>query len=186
MAGFLTAALKTTHFGWYRWVIEAVFLPNANALAALVSWGEVLVGLALLLGLFVNVAALAGIAMNTAFLLAGTVSTNSTYILIELVLIFAAAGLVWGLDGIAARRWGWRLPGLISAQSRGLPSWLSLEHRCDPGHPRDRRIPGGACHGAVRVQQLYQPAQQRASVRRRILRGQRMERHSPRAEPDVG
>jgi thiosulfate dehydrogenase [quinone] large subunit len=31
VAGFLTAALKTTHFGWYRWVIEAVFLPNANA-----------------------------------------------------------------------------------------------------------------------------------------------------------
>jgi hypothetical protein len=90
-----------------------------------VSWGEVLVGLALLLGLFVNLAALAGIAMNTASLLAGTVNANPTYIIIELVLIFAAAGLVWGLDGIAARRWGWRLPGLISGQSRGLPSWLS-------------------------------------------------------------
>lgn len=125
VAGFLTAALKSTHFGWYRSLVEAVFLPNTSILAALVSWAELLVGFALVLGLFVSLAALAGIAMNAAFLLAGTVSTNSTYIMIELVLLFAGAGLVWGLDGVIARRWARQLPGLISGRGPGLPSWLS-------------------------------------------------------------
>jgi len=125
VAEFLAGALKSSHFGWYRSLVDAVFLPNAGLLAVLVSWGELLVGIALLLGLLVNLAVLAGIAMNIAFLLAGTVSTNSTYIIIELVLLFAGAGLVWGVDGVVARRWAWHLPGLISGQARGLPSWLS-------------------------------------------------------------
>ncbi len=127
VAGFLHGALKASPFGWYKSLIETVFLPNAGVFAFLVTWGELLVGLALLFGLLTNLAALFAILMNASFLLAGTVSTNATYIVMELFLIFAASGLVLGVDAILARR-GFRAPLLISDPERAHPpaiSWIA-------------------------------------------------------------
>jgi thiosulfate dehydrogenase [quinone] large subunit len=127
VAGFLQGALKTSPFGWYKSLIETAFLPNAGVFAFLVTWGELLVGIALLFGLLTNLAALFAILMNTSFLLAGTVSTNATYIVMELFLIFAASGLVLGVDAILARR-GFRVPLLISDLERAHPpaiSWIA-------------------------------------------------------------
>lgn len=112
VVGFLQGALKSAPYGWYKGFIESTFLPNAKLFAFLVTWGEVLVGIALLAGLFTALAAIAGIVMNMSFLLAGTVSTNSLYILIELALIFTGAGLLWGVDGILQGR-GYRIPVLL-------------------------------------------------------------------------
>ena len=125
VTGFLQGALKGSHFDWYRGLIESLFLPNAGTLAFLVSWGEVLVGLALLAGLFVNLAAAAGIVMNVSFLLAGSVSTNATYVIMELILIATGAGLIWGLDGFVAKRWGWNVPILNSRTTARTAPGLS-------------------------------------------------------------
>ncbi|WP_068673968.1 DoxX family protein [Oceanobacillus sp. Castelsardo] len=85
--------------GWWAAFLEAVALPNAELFSFVVMWGEVLVGAALILGIFTNFAALMGITMNFAFLFSGTVSTNAQMVLITVFLIVAGfnAGR-YGLD----------------------------------------------------------------------------------------
>lgn len=85
--------------GWWAAFLESVALPNASMFSFLVMWGEVLVGLALILGIFTNFAALMGVTMNFAFLFSGTVSTNAQMVLMTVFLIVAGfnAGR-YGLD----------------------------------------------------------------------------------------
>ncbi|MBB6451730.1 thiosulfate dehydrogenase [quinone] large subunit [Salirhabdus euzebyi] len=85
--------------GWWAAFLESVALPNANFFSFLVAWGEVLVGLALIVGIFTNFAALMGITMNFAFLFSGTVSTNPQMVLLTVFLLVAGfnAGR-YGLD----------------------------------------------------------------------------------------
>ncbi|MFC2949017.1 DoxX family protein [Virgibacillus sediminis] len=85
--------------GWWAAFLETVALPNAEIFSFMVMWGELLVGIALILGIFTNFAALMGITMNFAFLFSGTVSTNAQMVLITVFLIIAGynAGR-FGLD----------------------------------------------------------------------------------------
>ncbi|RCW74793.1 DoxX family protein [Saliterribacillus persicus] len=85
--------------GWWASFLETVALPGANAFTFMVMWGEVLVGLALILGLFTNFAALMGILMNFAFIFSGTVSTNGQMVLLTAFILIAGynAGR-FGLD----------------------------------------------------------------------------------------
>jgi len=85
--------------GWWAIFLEYVALPNAGLFSTLVAWGEVLVGVALILGIFTNFAALMGITMNFAFLFSGTVSTNAQMVLLTIFLLVAGfnAGR-YGLD----------------------------------------------------------------------------------------
>ncbi|KAB8131035.1 DoxX family protein [Gracilibacillus oryzae] len=88
--------------GWWAAFLENVALPGADIFTFLVMWGELLVGIALILGLFTNFAALMGIIMNFAFLFSGTVSTNGQMILLTLFILVAGynAGR-FGLDRYA-------------------------------------------------------------------------------------
>ncbi len=105
VGGFLNSALgKTTGehpdvTGWYAWFIQNVALPNAKVFSYLVAFGETLVGIALILGLFTGIAAFFAGLMNAAFLLAGTVSSNPWMFIVAtwLVLAWRTAGYV-GLD----------------------------------------------------------------------------------------
>src|SRR5699024_10373771 len=72
--------------GWWAAFLEAVALPNAGLFSIMVQWGEVLVGAALILGIFTNFAALMGITMNFAFLFSGTVSVNAQMVLLTIFL----------------------------------------------------------------------------------------------------
>jgi thiosulfate dehydrogenase (quinone) large subunit len=85
--------------GWWASFLETVALPNAELFSFMVMWGEVLVGLALILGVFTNFAALMGMTMNFAFLFSGTVSTNAQMVLLTVFLVVAGfnAGR-YGLD----------------------------------------------------------------------------------------
>lgn len=104
-SGFLQGAIASAGGehpavqGWWATFLEAVALPNAELFTFLVMWGEFLVGIALILGIFTNFAALMGITLNFAFLFSGTVSTNGQMILITFFLIIAGynAGK-YGLD----------------------------------------------------------------------------------------
>lgn len=120
VTGFVQGALEKTGgahpdvTGWYAWFLESLVLPNAAFWGHLVAWGEVLVGIALILGIFVGIAAFFGSFMNMNFLLAGTVSSNPVLIVpaILLVLAWKTAGW-WGLDR-------WLLPALGTPWSPGL------------------------------------------------------------------
>jgi thiosulfate dehydrogenase (quinone) large subunit len=50
-----------------------------------VAFGELLVGIALIVGIFTHIAALMGVLMNLAFLLAESTSTNPQLLMIALV-----------------------------------------------------------------------------------------------------
>ena len=84
---------------WYAGFLNSVVIPNISVFSYLVAYGELLVGIALILGIFTGIAAFFGAFMNMNFLLAGTVSTNPILFLFELFLILAwrVAGW-WGLD----------------------------------------------------------------------------------------
>lgn len=84
---------------WYAWMIENIFLPNAGLMSHLVAFGEVLVGLALILGFVTGLSAFLGGLMNAAFLLAGTVSSNPVMFILAtwIVLAWRVAGY-YGLD----------------------------------------------------------------------------------------
>ncbi len=105
ITGFVSKALTKTGGehpdvqGWYAWFLQNVVQPYPMAWSYLVVWGEILVGIALILGLFTGVAAFFGSFMNVNYLLAGTVSVNPVLFPIAtwLVLAWKTAGW-WGLD----------------------------------------------------------------------------------------
>lgn len=84
---------------WYAAFIRDFVLPNKVLFSYLVSYGELLVGIALILGIFTAIAALFGSFMNMNYLLAGTVSINPILLILEILLIIAWKTAGWiGLD----------------------------------------------------------------------------------------
>jgi thiosulfate dehydrogenase (quinone) large subunit len=112
ITGFVNGALKKAAGdhpdvqGWYATFLQNGVLPNAALWSRLVSYGELLVGIALILGAFTGIAAFFGSFMNANYLLAGTVSTNPILFGLATLLVLAwkTAGW-WGLDR-------WLLPAL--------------------------------------------------------------------------
>lgn len=103
--GFLNGALAKTGgahpdvMAWYAWLINHVFIPTAPLLSYLVVFGEIIVGIALILGLCTKRAAKVGAFMNLNYLLAGTVSTNPFLLILQLFLIKGSKVAGWiGVD----------------------------------------------------------------------------------------
>jgi thiosulfate dehydrogenase [quinone] large subunit len=84
---------------WYATLVQNVFIPNATAFSYLVAYGELLVGIALIVGLFTHFAALMGAIMNLAYLFAGTTSTNPQMLVVGLVILLVG-GLAVGYYGL--------------------------------------------------------------------------------------
>lgn len=87
-------------FDWYRDFLQGLLDANAYTwFSKLIVFGEVMVGIALIIGAFVGIAAFFGAFMNFNFMLAGSASTNPVLFLVALLLIFAwkTAGFL-GLD----------------------------------------------------------------------------------------
>lgn len=103
--GFLRGAIEKAGgespdvSGWYARFLETVALPNAPLFSYLVAYGELAVGIALILGLLTGLAAFFGGVMNLAYLLAGTLSSNPL-LLVGAALLVAAWRVAgwWGLD----------------------------------------------------------------------------------------
>ncbi len=105
--------------GWYHAAIEAVVVPHAALFAYLVAWGELLIGVALLIGAFSRLAAALGAFMVLNFLWAKglplfmTMNHDALVIWLFVLVALTGAGRVWGLDGWLrqrfARPWADRL-----------------------------------------------------------------------------
>lgn len=77
-------------FGWYRGFIQA--LLNAEAytwFGKVVAYGELLVGIALIIGAFTGIAAFFGALMNWNFMMAGSASSNPLLFIIAIFLVLA-------------------------------------------------------------------------------------------------
>ncbi|MBE2199498.1 MAG: DoxX family protein [Anaerolinea sp.] len=103
-------------FNWYRGFIQALLEGGHYTwFAKLIVAGEVLIGIALILGAFVGIAAFLGAFMNWNFMMAGSASANPVLFTLSILLILAwkTAGW-WGLDRWLLPKLGtpWR-PGVV-------------------------------------------------------------------------
>ena len=97
-------------FDWYKPFLTEVAIPHHQIFAGLVTWGMILAGLALLLGVLTRPAALAGLFMTLNFYLAkggGSPATTSdqAFMVGLLVVFLTRAGRSFGLDWWLARRY---------------------------------------------------------------------------------
>ena len=84
---------------WYGYFISNFAVHHVVLFSYLVTFGEMLIGLGLILGAFVGIAAFFGAFLNFNFLLAGTVSISPILLFIELFLILAWRNAGWiGID----------------------------------------------------------------------------------------
>ncbi len=94
---FLTALLNGGHYTWF---------------AKLIVFGEIAIGVALIVGAFVGVAALFGALMNFNFMLAGSASINPMLFILSVLLVLAWKsagyfGLDYALLPVVRTPWEW-------------------------------------------------------------------------------
>jgi thiosulfate dehydrogenase [quinone] large subunit len=114
-------------FDWYRNVIQWLLdMGSYTWFGKLIAYGELLVGVALILGAFTGIAAFFGGFMNWNFMMAGSASINPMMLLVSfgIILAWKVAGQV-GLDRfllpLVGVPWQWELPaGESELQPGGL------------------------------------------------------------------
>jgi thiosulfate dehydrogenase [quinone] large subunit len=105
-------------FDWYRSFLQGLLDAQAYTwFAKLVAYGELLIGIALIVGAFTGIAAFFGGFMNWNFMMAGSASSNP-------LLFVAAVGLILA----------WKVAGYLGADYY-LLRWI--------GTPWQRRVPAG-------------------------------------------
>jgi PQQ-dependent catabolism-associated beta-propeller protein len=95
--------------GWYKRFLEDVVLPHAGLFATLQAYGEVIVGVGLLVGFCVGLSALLGLFLTINYGLAtqwmsfGQQGFHLLLITSMFIFLGARAGQTWGLDGVLLR-----------------------------------------------------------------------------------
>lgn len=105
LQGFVSASLQKTAGPhpevafWYATFLQHTVLPNVAFFSYLITFGELAVGIALMLGIFTGIAAFFGAYMNMNYLFAGTISINPILFILELFLILGWKVAGWyGVD----------------------------------------------------------------------------------------
>lgn len=108
-------------FDWYRSFLQFMLDTDSYTwFAKVISFGEVLVGIALILGAFTGIAAFFGGFMNFNFMLAGSASSNP-------LLFVAALGLILG----------WKIAGYLGLDYFLLP-WIGTPWGRDESKPKKK------------------------------------------------
>jgi thiosulfate dehydrogenase [quinone] large subunit len=116
-------------FWWYRNFLQGLLDGQSYTwFAPLVAWGEFLVGIALLIGAFVGIAAFFGMFMNLNFIMAGSASTNGLMLIVGVALVMA-----------------WKVAGYIGADYfllrwLGVP-WKTRTHALEDVPPASTSAP---------------------------------------------
>lgn len=96
---------------WYKTFLETTVLPNGALFAQMTAWGETLVGLSLVLGLFAGVGSLGALFLSLSYGLASAHTSPASegfhylLVVVAIVLFLARSGRAWGFDGWIAWRW---------------------------------------------------------------------------------
>jgi thiosulfate dehydrogenase [quinone] large subunit len=111
LVGFLQRVALEKGHPFYQEFARQVLIPHASVFATLVSWGEPLIGISLILGLLTRLSAVAALLLAVNYMFAKgdwfwTPSSNdAAFVAISLGLVVGAAGRTLGLDAFLARRW---------------------------------------------------------------------------------
>lgn len=95
---------------FYQEFVHRIVLPNASLFAALVTWGELLVGISLTLGLLTRLSSAVALLLALNYMFAKgawlwTPSSNdAAFVMVSLALLIGAAGRTFGLDAVLAKR----------------------------------------------------------------------------------
>ncbi|WP_379971047.1 DoxX family protein [Ectobacillus sp. sgz5001026] len=86
---------------WWASFLTHFALPNVGLFNFLIPWGELLVGLGLIIGFLPKTAVFFAMVMNFAYLFSGTVSTNPQLVILSMFILLAGANAgKWGVDGL--------------------------------------------------------------------------------------
>jgi len=113
-----TAGKGGASYGWWAAFLHNFVIPNASWIGKFITLAEVLIGVALILGLFTGAAALAGLSLNIVYMFTGSAGVNPMYAILSVLLVLAwrNAGLL-GLDGLIFKG-HWSLRRLFSTMGR--------------------------------------------------------------------
>jgi thiosulfate dehydrogenase [quinone] large subunit len=95
---------------WYKTFLQNTVLPHASLFATLQTYGEVVVGLGLILGLFTRLTAIIGLVLSLNYGLAtqwmtfGQQGFHLLLITSMVIFLVAGAGRTWGLDAVLLPR----------------------------------------------------------------------------------
>lgn len=114
------------NYDWWRSFLQGMIDANAQTwFGKVITFGEILIGLGLIVGALVGIAAFFGVVMNMSFLLSGSISVNPVFLTLGIFLIMAWKVAGWfGLDR-------WLLPALGTPWKAG-----ALFHRDQPPSPQ--------------------------------------------------
>jgi thiosulfate dehydrogenase (quinone) large subunit len=122
LKGFWISAVKLDQgigqiaFDWYRTFIQSLLDAQAYTwFGKLVAYGELLIGIGLVVGAFVGIAAFFGALMNWNFIMAGSASTNGLLLLCAFLLVMA-----------------WKIAGYVGADFF-LLRWLGVPWKARKG-----------------------------------------------------
>ena len=107
-SGTLEGFAKGTHYSFYADVLKDHIIPHSQIFAQLTIWGEILTGVAFLLGFPLFIAAVVGIFMNlNYFFVATTIPSqflNIIMIFSQLAAYANSAGSFWGLSASVSKK----------------------------------------------------------------------------------
>lgn len=89
-------------YGWWAAFLHNFVMPNASWIAKLVALGELLIGVALILGLLTGFAAAAALLLNLTYMFTGSAGVNPMFGILAVLLILAWRNAGWfGFDRYA-------------------------------------------------------------------------------------
>jgi thiosulfate dehydrogenase [quinone] large subunit len=106
-----TAGKGGASYGWWAAFLHNFVIPNASWIGKFISLAEILIGVALILGLLTGAAAFAGLSLNVIYMFTGSAGVNPAFAILAVFLVLAWRNAGWiGLDRFVLR--GTRTPGL--------------------------------------------------------------------------
>ena len=107
----LAKTMAKDPFAWHRAFLTGFVIPHAHFFSNLIAFGEMAIGISLLVGCLVRISSLFGAFHNFNILLAvgipagaAQLGINRLYVVIHIIFVIASAGRSLGLDGFLHRR----------------------------------------------------------------------------------